>query len=1170
MTKSAEYNYQIGGSLNVNAPSYVIRQADSQLYTALFRGEFCYVFNCRQMGKSSIRVQVKNRLEQAGFVCVSLDMTNIGSQDISVEQWYKSIASELWRGLNLIGKVKFKAWWEENAGVSPVKKLSNFILDVVLSEVEAEKIFILIDEIDSVFSLNFAADDFFALMRYFYNARADNQELNRLCVALFGVATPSELIKDSSRTPFNIGTAIELGGLEYPAVMTLADGLTEQVSRPEILVQEILKWTEGQPFLTQKICNLARELLCQSDSAIRIFPGSEAAWIKNLVRTRIIENWQGQDEPEHIKTISDRLLRTEQSAGRLLALYAQVLNHGAVAMDGSIEQNQLLLSGVVKKSGRQLVVRNPIYQQIFDLVWVNQKLASLRPYSSNLDAWVESNYLDPSRLLRGEALQKAQDWAADKSLSDLDYRYLAASQKAEQQAARKELEASKLVETEAKLAEQKQNAKLQKLLAISFGGAFLVSAIIGVVAYKQSLRAIASQKQAAWSEIESRATSAKALFASHQKLDALVEAIKAKQKLQQMPPGESQVADLVDVSLLQAVQGSVEYNRLSGHKGEVSQVTFSPDGQTMATASADNTVKLWSKQGKELSTLTGHTAVVRSVAFNPQGNMLATASADNTVKLWNLQGKELLTLRGHTAAVRKVIFSPDGKLLATASADKTVKIWNKQGQELRSFLGHIAVKDIAFSPDGKTIAAAEEDQEIHLWDTASGELLNVLLTHTSEVLAVAFSPDGKLLASGSADHTIRLWNTQGEELNTLRGHTASVQSLAFSPDGKLLASGSADNTIRLWSTQGQELKTLRGHIAAVQSLAFSPNGLSKQKEQIIASASADNTVKLWKTETLGLDKLSNHTAGVRNIVFSPDGQTIATSSADNTIKLWSKDGQELATLEGHSAAVFGVALSPDGQTIATASADNTIKLWSKDGQELKTIKGHSAAVRDVNFSPDGQTIVTASADKTVKLWNLKGQELKTIKGHQAGLWEAVFSPNGKAIATASEDKTIKLWDVVNDRIISSMRGHNSAVLGVAFSPDGQSVVSGSRDNTVKLWDLYGQEKRTFRGHKTLVESVAFSPDGKSIASGSGDQTIKLWNLQGEELTTFKGHNAAVKDIAFNPNGKSIASASEDSTAILWNLEELLNLKPLPYACNWVKDYLKHNAELTLRERNLCN
>ena len=185
--------YQVGGSLGINASSYIARDADHRLYQALLNGEFCYIFNCRQMGKSSLRVQVKNRLEKAGYACVSLDMTNIGSKNISPLQWYKGIASELWRGFGLTKTLKLKDWWAQQEDISLVQKLNLFITDVILPNLTAEKIFIFIDEIDSVLSVEFTTDDFFALIRYFHNARAEYPDFKRLSFALFGVATPQRI-----------------------------------------------------------------------------------------------------------------------------------------------------------------------------------------------------------------------------------------------------------------------------------------------------------------------------------------------------------------------------------------------------------------------------------------------------------------------------------------------------------------------------------------------------------------------------------------------------------------------------------------------------------------------------------------------------------------------------------------------------------------------------------------------------------------------------------------------------------------------------------------------------------------------------------------------------------------------------------------------------------------
>ncbi len=1172
MSRTSKHSdeYQVGGSLSEQASTYVVRQADFELYQGLKALKFCYVLNSRQMGKSSLRVRTMIRLKREGFATAAIEMGELCVAGVTPELFYNSFISLLVSKFNLA--IDDEDWCDSKSHILPSVRLSQFIEQELLERF-AQNIVIFIDEIDNVLSVDFKGD-FFGFLRGCYNKRADNQKYHRLTFALLGVATPRELIGDTSRNPFNIETrAVELTGFQLDEAEPLEEGLVGVADNSQALMKEVLQWTGGQPFLTQWLC----QLICNTSEFIDA--GKEAESVAKIVEHCMIENWLAQDKQQHLQTIRDRILTNQNFACRLLGLYQQLL-FGEIVADESPEQMQLQLSGLVVKRMQKLSVYNEIYRCVFNSAWVEQQLGNLRPYAEKFTAWEASGH-DTLHLLRGQQLRDAKAWAVGKSLGDKDYKFLAACQELEKQ------------ETQTALKEQEEANRILQLAAkkatqmIRVGSVILSVSLVGAaIAWLSAVESLQKQQKALLgTKLEQKGISNWLQFGNGNEIEALVSALQTGQELQKLVKGEQSLEKYPAVSPVFALQSILdrihERNRLSvGHK--VNSISFSPDGKLIATAGYDGTAKLWNLSGQLFVVLKGHPVGVNGVSFRPvpvreasrssfgvalgtnrplaslkeEGTQIATASDDGTVRLWNLSGQQVAEFKGHQRPVNSISFSPNGQMLASTGDDETIRLWDLSGKQVLIFKGDIY--SVSFSPDSKLVATAEEDGIIKLRNLSTQKVVELKGNH-APIHSISFSPTNNLIAAGGSDGTIRLWNFVRSQVVTFKGHRNSVNNVSFSPDGKLIASTSQGQPVMVQDLSGRQVIIVKGSQYQVSSASFSPDG------KFIATAGDDSTLRLWDLSGKEFKKFKGHQRQVNNVTFSPNGKLIATAGDDETAKLWNLSGQLLTKFQGHRGKVWSVSFSPDGQLVATGGTGGFLRLWNLSGQQVTEFKAHQGWVSSISFSSDGKLIATGGDDKTARLWNLSGQQVTEFKSHKGWIYSVRFSPDNKLIATAHADGTAQLWDL-SGKLLRHYELDQGKIHSLSFSPDGKLLATAGADGITRLWNLSGKQVVSLRKQSGRVKSVSFSPDGQLIVTAGDDGIARVWNLSGQQVAEFEGNQNLLNSVSFSPDGKLIATAGTDGTVKLWRSESLDEL--LTRGCLWLKDYLLSNPG-ELKQLEVC-
>jgi WD40 repeat protein/energy-coupling factor transporter ATP-binding protein EcfA2 len=489
--------------------------------------------------------------------------------------------------------------------------------------------------------------------------------------------------------------------------------------------------------------------------------------------------------------------------------------------------------------------------------------------------------------------------------------------------------------------------------------------------------------------------------------------------------------------------------------------SISPDGTTIAAINLDGLIKVWQRDTQKLYSFQHFSDIdslgwVSALSFSPDGNLIASAADDN-VKIWNFNGQEPIILE-QGWMVSSLSFSPTSdKVILTEEGNK-VTLWSLDGEKLDSF-DDFGVTGAIFSPEGSQIATFGSNiGDIKLWHNGNGrwEIETTLTGHSSTIHDVSFNPNNSsMLVSVSADHTVKVWDLEGVEPAKFRTSNGTLGDISLSPDGKVIATVSADGSLKIWNLEGSLKKNISEEVSVFSKITFSSDG-----KKIISSHR--NKVQFWNIETgeskIIIEQESPRRPSQRNdfgrAIFSKNNTKIVVGKQDGTIKILSLDGREVKTLTGGGEIVV---YSPNGKILASASKDNTIKLWNTEGKELLPLVGSNYAITSLVFSPDSKILVAGNENGNILIFDVAGRTLKTLQGHTNSVWSLDFRPDGFIFASGSGSSAktdagiIKFWSI-DGQEIKSFRTNGSTVRSLNFGSDGETLIYGDGLN-VNLWNL---------------------------------------------------------------------------------------------------------------------
>jgi WD40 repeat protein len=1147
--------FTVGGTVQAANGLYISRHADAELLALCRERSFAYVLTPRQLGKSSLMVRTAQQLKAEGIRSVIIDLSGIGVQ-VTAEKWYVGLLSMMEEHLSL--NTDALVWWQEREHLGVTQRLTKFFEEVLLKEVDAPVV-VFVDEIDTTLSLDFT-DDFFAAIRYFYNARALSQDVRRLSFVLIGVATPGDLIRDPQRTPFNIGQRVDLTDFTFEEALPLAAGLSSSDQEGRQVLRWVMKWTGGHPYLTQRLC---RALADQRRST----------WSESEVDQIVISTFFGEKSKQDTNLefvrdmLSERVPATIDVAD-VLTTYRDVRRGRDVAdEEQSLIKSHLKLSGIVCRERANLRVRNPIYAEVFDARWAKEHLpvnwkrmltryaagtfltlliiaAALTPYAWSQKVKAETQTHVAENALRQEQAAKENLKATNDELARSVVQARSAKLDAENFA-------RQAGEAEAKARKAKEEADKLRVLAEKNSGAAEAQSR---EAEAQSKNAVNSTQIATSREI---AASAVAQLPTDPELSLLL----STEALEKFPQ-----TDEAEDALKQALAESHIRSILSADKLGYGIVAFSPDGKYVLSENRYQAVAWEVANAQPVKSWQDDKRGLQSVAFSPDGKLVLTATDKTTWLRETNSGRKLFELPSPDDSIHSAVFSLNGKFILTAGYG-IAQVWETTTGRNVAKLLHFKtdpdhqqpIKTIAISPDGRLVITTDPDAA-RLWQVPIDAKETQLLEKSRElreqdweggqerpVWNAKFSPDGTLIVV-LGPVSARLWRvsaapggevsvtTQSSYILTHNG--ARINSADFSPDSKSVVTASNDRTAQIWDTQITPRKvTLGGHRDAVNTAVFSPDG------RFVVTASNDRTARVWLAETgEQVSNLVGNNGHVLAAVFSPDSKLIATESDDQTTRLWDSgtNQQTIIVQGGHD--FIKASSSPNGRLIALVK-DGKLQIMDSLSK-LVIYEGAYSLLNEASFSSTSQFVVMANRDSTAAVLDLSTGKSITMRhslgNFDANVYTAAFSPDDKFIVTTSRGSAW-IWSAKTGEKIDQFDRELPTVAGVTdaeFSPDGRRLVIATRLAGAEIWDLRDHQLLTQLAtplNSGLLNSVTFSPDGQFVLGGSDDGVARVWNANtGQRLLTLRGHTARVYSSRFSSDGRFIATASADRTARIWD------------------------------------